>query len=186
MLHHVWVRLLNMRLITLHYQYCVTHGIYGMTWYWWCIPTHMWNYVGGLLPLMSILWQEHAQHGPVETLPLCCAQTRMWFHAFSLCLLIGFVAHDLHNLVVVVCRLFVPHCDVDAYSTHAGRTSISVARSSSSHLWMKLTSLWRCINIFEMYACARIVIHLLSCALSHTISTVPIPCASQHCECSHI
>ena len=43
----------------------------------------------------------------------------MWFHAFPLCLLIGFVTHDLHNSVVVVCRLFVPHCDVNAYSTHA-------------------------------------------------------------------
>ncbi len=88
-----------------------------------CIRTHMLDYVGGgLLPLMWILWQEHAQHGPVEALPLCCAWTRMWFHAFLLYVLIGFVAHDLHNSVVVVCRLFVPHCDADAYSTHAGHT----------------------------------------------------------------
>ena len=51
MLHHVWVRLLNMRLITLHYQYCVTHGMYGMAWYWGYryIRTHMWNYVGGII-----------------------------------------------------------------------------------------------------------------------------------------
>ena len=81
---------------------------------------------GGLLPLMWVLVQEHAQQGPVETLPLCCAWTRMWFHAFPLCLLIGFVAHDLHTSVVVVCRLCVPLCDVDAYSTHAGHTSIMV------------------------------------------------------------
>ena len=111
---------------------------------------------------MWVLWQEHAQHGPVETLPLCCAWTRMWFHTFPLCLLIGFVAHDLHNSVVVVCRLHDPYCDVDAYNTHAGHTSNIVARSSSSHLRMILTSLRRCINIFEMYDCARIGIHPLS------------------------
>ena len=64
----------------------------------------------------------------------CCARTRMWFHAFPLCVLIGCVAHDLHNSVVVVCRLFVPHCDVDAYSTHAGHTNIMVARSSGLYL----------------------------------------------------
>ena len=87
---------------------------------------------GDYYPLMWILWQEHAQPGPAKHYPLCCAWTRMWFHAFPLCLLIGFVAHDLHTSVVVVCRLFVPHCDVDAYSVHAGHTSVMVARSSSS------------------------------------------------------
>ena len=136
---------------------------------------------------MWIMWQEHAQHGPVETLPLCCACMRMWCHAFPLCVLIGFVAHDLHNSVVVVCRLFVPFCDVDAYSTHAVHTSIMVARSASSHLRMKLTSLCSgfCINIFEMYDWASLGCNYVMHPLSHTTSTVPIPCASQHCERCH-
>ena len=49
MLHHVWVRLLIMRPITLHYRYCVTHGMYGMALYWRYIRTHMWNYVGVII-----------------------------------------------------------------------------------------------------------------------------------------
>ncbi len=50
-------------------------------------------------------------------------------------------------------------------------SSIMVARSSSSHLCMKLASLWLCINIFEMYDCARIGIHPLSCIPSFILST---------------
>ena len=95
---------------------------------------------------MWILWQEHAQHGPVETLALCCAWTRMWFHAFPLCLLIGFVARDLHSSVVVVCRLFVSHCDVYACSTHAhgtthqhyGSTLVKLARANETDITVAL------------------------------------------------
>ena len=85
-------------------------------------------------------------------------------------------------------RLCVFHFDGDENSTHAWHTSIKVARSSSSHLWMKLASLWFCINIFELYDCARIgipgtpnVIH----PLSHTIITLSILCTSKHCERTH-
>ena len=54
------------------------------------------------------------------------------------CISIAFVdwlcGARLAYLIVVVCRLCLPYCDVDAYSTHAGHTSIMRARSSSSHL----------------------------------------------------
>ena len=75
------------------------------------------------------------------------------------------------------CYRVVPYCTVMLWrlqhgepGMHARHTSIIVARSSSSHLWMKLTSLWRCNNIFEMYDCARIVIHPLSCTPSLILS----------------
>ena len=132
----------------------------------------MWNYVGWIItPNADSVARTCATWPGRNITPLCCAWTRMWFHAFPVCLLIGFVAHDLHNSVLVlVCRLFVPHCEVDAYSTHAGHASIMVAPWSSSHLRMKLTSLWLCINIFEMYDYARIRIHPLSCTPSLILS----------------
>ena len=47
--------------------------------------------------------------------------------------------------VVVVCRLFVPHCDVDAYSTHArlahkhhGRTLVKLALVNEAKITVAL------------------------------------------------
>ncbi len=136
MLHHVWMRLLHMRLITLHYQYCVTHGMYGMALYCRCIRTHMWNYVGGIItPNVDSVERTCVTWAGQNITPVLCVDA----HVVS-CISIVFVDGlcgtrlSVHNSVVVVCRLFVPHCDVDAYSTHAGHNSIMVARSSSSHL----------------------------------------------------
>jgi hypothetical protein len=95
----------------------------------------MWNYVGGIIaPKVGSVSTACATWAGGNITPVLCVDAHVVFYAFSLCLLIGFVAHDLHHSVVVVRRLFVPHCDVDAYSTHAQHTSITVVRSSSSHL----------------------------------------------------